>query len=91
MPSHNLTRTQRNAVLEEVSRAGLDPRDFVWTEVWSSQRSEYVIERLIHSPTGHWFEFDVSHYDLDSLVSRCSPGIQGGVLSDESGLDECAG
>ena len=67
MPSHELTRRQKNAVLEAIRSAGLDPLDFDWQEVASTvtQRGSgsppFTVERLYHRPTEYWFCFDVEN------------------------------
>ena len=58
-PMHTkLLRSQRNAVFEVMSAAGLEPRDFVWSEVPSSQEADRPVERLTHVPSGYYFTFD---------------------------------
>ena len=55
-----LLRSQRNAVFAIATAAGLEPRDFVWSEVtprFNTARAAPV-ERLTHTPSGYYFTFD---------------------------------
>ena len=65
MASYEVTQTRKNAILQHVQAAGLDARDFVWSEEPSEithvglGRDAYTVEVLVHQPTGYWFGFDV--------------------------------
>jgi hypothetical protein len=80
--SYNLTRVQKNQVLEIINAADLDPTEFVWgedlTEVNAigAGRRPYTVEVLTHGPTGYAFKFDVL-IDRASLWAIFEPGPDG--------------
>jgi hypothetical protein len=63
--SYEVTPTRKNAILQHIQAAGLDARDFVWSEEPSEithvglGRDAYTVDVLVHQPTGYWFGFDV--------------------------------
>ena len=65
MASYEVTQTRKNAILQHIQAAGLDARDFVWSEEPSEithvglGRDAFTVEVLVHQPTGYWFGFDV--------------------------------
>lgn len=61
-----LLRSQRNQIFTATKEAGLEPRDFVWSEVlprWD-QKKHVLIDQITHSPTGYYFAFD--RYESDA-------------------------
>jgi hypothetical protein len=65
MASYDVSQTRKNAILQHIQAAGLDLRDFVWTEEPSEitqvglGHDPFTVEALVHQPTGYWFCFDV--------------------------------
>lgn len=81
MASHNLTRTQKNAVLGLIRDIGLDPAEFVWDEDYSDvvqvslRQQRPTVEILSHGPTNYWFKFGID--ERGSLWSVFYPGSEG--------------
>jgi hypothetical protein len=82
---HELTRTQRNAVLALIVDAGLDPAGFRWDETNSSvpHGHRFTVQRLVHRPTGYWFQFDVD--TRGSLIAEFVPGNKGSRKLEDAG------
>lgn len=63
MNKRMLMRTQQNDVLGELQRKELDPAEFRWTEVTLEQipmtADEAIVSKLVHTPSGHSFVFDM--------------------------------
>jgi hypothetical protein len=65
MADHELLTSQRNEVLSAITEAGLNPTEFEWLEVDSGASGiglgapPYIVQALVHSPTGAAFSFDI--------------------------------
>ena len=70
-----LLRRQKNAILEAIQQAGLNPLDFEWREPISEYNAELIVSELHmkHLPGGpyYFFQFD---YKSGKPFSRFSPG-----------------
>jgi hypothetical protein len=88
--THDVTATQKNAILSAIQESGLDPADFEWTEEPSvitqtgPGRDPYTVEVLVHEPTGYSFRFDVDD-SRGSLWAIYHPGPQGARKRDHAG------
>lgn len=75
MKKYLLMPSRRNQALEEISKAGLNPVDFEWTEAHEERvptvADAGIISVLVHRPTGYSFSFDLRG-QLFSV--RFSPG-----------------
>lgn len=71
-------KSQRNQVLEEVKTFHLDPSQFKWTEQELEHvpmcADEAIVSRLVHTPTGYYFQFDMR--GAPSWWATYSPGDQ---------------
>jgi hypothetical protein len=60
---HELTKPQRNSVLEAILDEGLSPADFQWleqlTEVSQHGKPPFLVQALLHEPTRAGFAFDL--------------------------------
>jgi hypothetical protein len=86
--SYELTRTQKNAVLDAIRETRLDPLEFAWEEHDSSvthpSDETFTVETLIHRPTEYWFQFDVDD-SRSSLWAIYHPGRQGARRREHAG------
>jgi hypothetical protein len=64
-----LLRSQKNEVLDVLVALGMEPREFTWAD---RTEGAYNINRLVHSPSGFWFEFGVGN--RGGHAARYSPG-----------------
>ena len=65
-----LLRSQRNEIFALAKKAGLEPRDFAWSEVeprWETAGA--LVERITHKPTGYFFTFDRYERDANPVYS----------------------
>src|SRR6266511_2936530 len=78
MASHELTRTQRNEVLQAIQDVGLNHDDFFWREVRSefTGRPMFTVEEVVHRPTNYRFRFDVDE-DRGHHFANSVPGPEG--------------
>jgi hypothetical protein len=64
MPDRRLLKSQKNDVFGRIQASGFEPREFEWTE---HTLADNTFNRLNHSPSGSWFDFDY-------VVGRTSAG-----------------
>jgi len=68
-------QSQRNEILSRITVAGLDPREFRWEHIPSSRDGRTLLDRLIHVPSGFFYEFDNSEgTDPGKHQATFSPG-----------------
>lgn len=72
-------KSQRNQVLEEIKSFHLAPSQFEWAEQELERvpmcADEAIVSRLVHTPTGYYFQFDMR--GTPSWWATYSPGDQG--------------
>lgn len=91
MASFELSTTRRNAVLQVIQAAGLEPADFSWEGAHSEAtavglgRDPYTVEMLVHEPTGYFFKFDVDDNRNGSLWAIYEPGPEGSPRREHAG------
>lgn len=85
-----MTKIQKNAVLDAIQSAGLNPADFEWTKGSSEitavgpGRAAFSIDVLVHGPTGYSFRFDVDD-SRSSLWAVFHPGRDGARRREHAG------
>ena len=79
MASHNVSQTRKNAIMEAILAARLNPAEFVWTEDVTEAtkvgggRDPYTVEVLVHGATGYFSKFDVNANTKGPLLSNLRP------------------
>ncbi len=68
-----LLRTQRNDILQLITKLNLDPLEFEFHRIKSGLVLGCIVSKLFHKPTKYYFNFDFSQYDADEYWTRIFP------------------
>ena len=66
-------RSQRNVILDLIKHRGLDPREFAWEHGRSSRSPDRNIDKLRHTASGFFFEFDALERGDEGHANTFSP------------------
>ncbi len=63
-------KSQKNDIFVEINKLQLNPAEFAWQEIASQKSAFLIISKLVHIPSGYFFEFD---FLKDEHYCRYSP------------------